>query len=114
MPQDGPDRTALLVSYRSRMVVHVSTQSVAILVSVPQDGPDRTALLVSYRSRMVVYVSTQSVAILVSVPQDGPARTALLVSYLIQNGGACFNTIGSYTCQCAAGWTGQNCSIGKL
>ena len=26
VPQDGPDRTALLVSYRSRMVVYVSTQ----------------------------------------------------------------------------------------
>lgn len=29
------------------------------------------------------------------------------------NGGFCMNTQGSYQCQCAPGWTGPTCSIGK-
>lgn len=28
--------------------------------------------------------------------------------------GNCSNTLGSYTCICDAGWTGTNCSQGKL
>lgn len=31
---------------------------------------------------------------------------------ICQNGGQCFNSIGGYTCQCALGWTGQNCTEG--
>lgn len=31
---------------------------------------------------------------------------------ICQNGGQCFNSIGGYTCQCATGWTGQNCTEG--
>lgn len=32
---------------------------------------------------------------------------------LCMNGGFCMNTQGSYQCQCAPGWTGANCEVGK-
>ncbi|KAH3806537.1 hypothetical protein DPMN_134860 [Dreissena polymorpha] len=31
---------------------------------------------------------------------------------ICQNKGQCYNSIGSYTCQCVAGWTGKNCKEG--
>ena len=29
------------------------------------------------------------------------------------NGGTCFDSVDDYTCICADGYTGKNCSIGK-
>ena len=29
------------------------------------------------------------------------------------NGGTCLNNPGSFTCQCAQGWTGQYCGTGR-
>lgn len=31
-----------------------------------------------------------------------------------QNGGTCVDNSGSHSCICLAGWTGQNCTIGKI
>lgn len=31
-----------------------------------------------------------------------------------QNGGTCIDNSGSHSCICLAGWTGQNCTIGKI
>ena len=30
-----------------------------------------------------------------------------------QNGGNCTDAVNNYTCNCAAGYSGKNCSIGK-
>lgn len=32
---------------------------------------------------------------------------------ICRNGGTCFNTEGSYKCDCPPGWRGKNCGIGK-
>lgn len=32
---------------------------------------------------------------------------------ICRNGGTCFNTEGSYKCDCPLGWRGKNCGIGK-
>lgn len=29
------------------------------------------------------------------------------------NGGTCQNTLGSYLCNCPAGWIGRHCDVGK-
>ena len=29
------------------------------------------------------------------------------------NGGTCIDSVNDYTCKCAVGYTGKNCSIGK-
>ena len=31
-----------------------------------------------------------------------------------QNGGTCTDGVNNYTCSCVAGYSGSNCSIGKL
>ena len=30
-----------------------------------------------------------------------------------QNGGTCIDAVNNYTCNCAAGYTGRNCSVGE-
>ena len=30
-----------------------------------------------------------------------------------QNGGNCIDAVDDYTCNCAAGYTGKNCSVGE-
>ena len=30
-----------------------------------------------------------------------------------KNAGTCIDSPGSYTCRCAGGWTGTNCTMGK-
>ena len=30
-----------------------------------------------------------------------------------ENGGSCNDTVNNYTCNCAPGYTGRNCSAGK-
>ena len=33
---------------------------------------------------------------------------------ICENGGTCTNEVGSYTCNCASGYTGSTCSDGLL
>lgn len=30
-----------------------------------------------------------------------------------KNGATCINEVGTFRCICAAGWTGENCTVGK-
>ena len=36
-----------------------------------------------------------------------------VLSVPCKNGATCINELGGYRCICAAGWSGQNCTVGK-
>ena len=69
-----------------RTVVHVSTVSWSILVSVSPDIRDNTV------KSVVIYV---------------------FLGVTCENGGTCRYGIVEYTCQCVAGYTRQHCEVGS-
>ena len=51
------------------------------------------------------------ISTLTTVKDDETGEVDDCASQPCKNGGTCHDGVGSYTCECAHGWTGENCEI---
>jgi hypothetical protein len=102
--------------------MHMTDRLNAAMIFIYHPRSSTTSSFQTLMSGLVIHVRTEQLVIF----SDGTKRIIMILRMFLisdidecasnpcQNGATCHDYTDMYTCECAAGWEGTECDIGRL